>query len=93
MSNLISSTCQNSRSLFDAINEGDLEAMMRMLEEGASKDEVDSSGRTPIYAAAKKGLLEMVQQLMIRGADKDMGANDGRTPLYIATCYDHFEVM
>ncbi len=64
MSKLISSENENSRSLHDAIKEGDLEAMMRMLEEGTFKDEVDSLGQTALFVAAEKGLLEMVQQLV-----------------------------
>jgi hypothetical protein len=55
MSKLISKT---SRSLHDAISEGDLEAMRHVLKEleGAFKDEVNNIGETALYLAAEKGL-------------------------------------
>jgi ankyrin repeat protein len=59
MSKLISSDDKNSRSLHDAIDKGDLEATMRMLAEGTSKDEVNRFGETPLYVAAGKGHLEI----------------------------------
>jgi ankyrin repeat protein len=88
MSKLISSEDnENSRSLHAAINEGDLEAALRMLGEGASKDEVNevnSSGQSPLYAAADKGWLEIVQCLVTQGADKEKVDVNGWTPLFIA---------
>ncbi len=66
MSKLINSDDdKDSRSLHDAINDGDLEAVLRMLGEGASKDEM-YNGQTPLFVAAEKGWLEIVQCLVTR---------------------------
>jgi hypothetical protein len=67
MSKLITSEGdKDSTSLHDAINKRDLGAMLRMLGEGAPKDEVNKFGQTPLFVAAENGLMEMVRHLVIR---------------------------
>jgi hypothetical protein len=64
MSKLISSDDKKNESLHDAINDGDLEAVLRVLGEGASKDEVNevnSSGETALWIAADKGQTETIK--------------------------------
>ena len=71
MSQLVN-CCHEHKSLREAVREGDLDAVNRLLEEeGASIDEQNSGGKTALYIAADMGSLQVVQYLVQRGAVKD----------------------
>lgn len=52
--------------------------------QGASLDEPDPSGRTPLSWAAGGGRLELVRFLLSRGADRDSVDQLGRSPIHHA---------
>lgn len=70
--------------LIKAIWRGDLSKVQSLLLAGASPDEPDASGWTPLMQAAEVGSLEIVGQLLQAGADINRKGLDGQTCLHIA---------
>ena len=72
-----------------AAQEGDLDAIARMLASGAPVDAVDLVGRTPVHAAAAAGRADVVQWLLARGADGRRRDSQGSTPADLARAAGH----
>ncbi len=72
--------------LFGAIYGGELEAVLRMLDEGVPADAADMGGMLPLHAAALSGEVEVLEQLLdAMGADVHaVEPSEGRTPLICA---------
>jgi ankyrin repeat protein len=77
--------------LHDAVNNGDLEATMRLLGEGAPVDEFNLFGRIPRVVAIQRGFLEVTHCLVEHGVCK--ASENGTTPLYVAVEKGHLEVV
>ena len=73
--------------------EGDWEAVIRALDQGADINEADDKGHTPLHIASERGHVEVVKFLLERGADINQVEGGGATPLLIASVYDHVEVV
>ena len=67
--------------LHDAVKHNDIERVRLLVEQRADKDQVDISGRTPLYLTSRDGHLEVTQYLVKQGAALDKANNDGWTPL------------
>ena len=81
-------------SLIDACNEGDLEAVRRLLEEGRNVNEVTEEGESLLSLACSSGYLELAQLLLAttRANVEDRGLRD-MTPLMEAASAGHFDVV
>jgi ankyrin repeat protein len=74
---------------FDAVDEGNLNALTRMLNQFAPNNAAfinqnDGDGNTALTVAANQGDVTMVQRLIERGANLNAQDGDGRTALAIA---------
>ena len=82
-----------SRSLHEAVVRGDLEATLKMLEQGTDIEAKDpGSGASPLHYAVMKGRMEIVDLLIARGADVNSRTRNGTTPLHTAALYARKEV-
>ena len=73
--------------------EGDWEAVIRVLDQGADINEADDKGRTPLYIASERGHVEVVKFLLERGADINNAKYGRSSPLFIASAMSHVEVV
>ena len=64
-------------SLSAAANDGDLARVTQLIEQGADKNQVDSNGWTPVYAATRKCHIAVVRYLVEQGADMEKADRDG----------------
>lgn len=78
-------------TLFDAIENGDLRTIRKLMRSGLDLEQVDeSSGATPLAAAAEGGRLDVVRILLRAGVDPDWGG--ATTPLDAAVLNGRLEV-
>ena len=66
--------------------------MRLLIERGATIDQADNDGVTPLYVASQNGHEAVVRLLIERGATIDQAENHGWTPLRIAILFDHESV-
>ncbi|GJQ60700.1 MAG: DUF1566 domain-containing protein [Candidatus Scalindua sp. AMX11] len=76
-------------NMFDAVKDGDVETVKKLLALGTDPNKRDSKGRTPLMFAASGGHAEIVEALIKAGADLNMKATDGSTALIAATLQRH----
>ena len=72
-----------TRGLVEAAGAGRLEAVRRLLDEGADVDVRDSRGRTAVTAAAMGEHVSVVRALVEAGADVDLQDEDRNNPLLL----------
>jgi ankyrin repeat protein len=65
-----------------AINEGNLEIIMYLLDSGADINTVDARGQTPLHESCKQGKIEISRFLIKNQADINIRDVDGKTPLH-----------
>ena len=68
-------------SIYDAANDGNIEAVKQHLADGADVNAKNDFGSTPLIAAALKGHKEIAELLISQGADVNAKNNRGQTPL------------
>ena len=74
----------------DAAERGDLEAVRRLLREGADVNAAQGDGMTALHWAAERGDGEMGEVLIYAGARVDAGTRIGHyTPLHLAARSAH----
>lgn len=73
-----------SVDLFALAAMGDASGVVAALDAGASANETDEHGRTPLFVAAHNNQLDTIVALLARGADPNIAAHDGETPLSTA---------
>jgi len=78
--------------LHEAVLEGDLQRVKKLLEQGANVNARNTVGWTPLHLAAEKGYLEVARLLVEKGADVNARDDDGTTPLHFAALWGHLEV-
>jgi YVTN family beta-propeller protein len=71
-------------NLHEAIERGDLVATRWWLDRGASSNERNEDGATPLSTAAFQGHIEIAKLLIEKGARVSVGNRDGNTPLHVA---------
>ena len=74
--------------LFAAAEEGDLEIVRFLLDQGALPDHSVALGFTPLMAASANGYLEIAQLLVERGANPERVNHTGERALDIALRYE-----
>ena len=63
---------------------GQVDAVTRLIAEGANLETTDEHGRTPLHLAAASGKTDIVKALLAAGARVDVADQDGNEPLHIA---------
>ncbi len=70
--------------LFKAVEQGNIQVVESLLEQGASVNAVNQRGSTLLHSAVFKGQAEMVNLLIQRGAYADTANRYGASPLHAA---------
>ena len=83
----------SSTPLHRAAQNGNIEEVRRLLENGADVNAQANNGSTPLHAAAEKGQREVVQLLLDRGADIEVRDMFGDRPLHTAAEEGQREVV
>ena len=82
-----------SRSLINAIREGNLKRTRSLLNEGADPNQRREDGGTPLSTAGFHGEIEIVKLLLKRGAKISRPNTDGNTPLHVAAFLCRTEIV
>jgi cytohesin len=82
-----------SDPLHDAVEEGTVEQVRRLLQSGIDINARDDDGETALHEAAEAGRLEMVRLLVEAGATRGVRDVEGETPLHEAVEDGHLEVV
>jgi len=78
----------------EAIREGDLEVVMRCVEENPRVVEIcDNFGRTALHVAAKNNFMEVASYLLNQGADVNVVTFSNQTALYFVCCLGHLAMV
>jgi Ankyrin repeats (3 copies) len=83
---------QNS-PLVDAAAAGDLPQVDNLLRGGASTEQADALGRTPLLMAALYARTDVVRRLLAAGANVNAAAKNGDTPLAVAQRQGSSEIL
>lgn len=83
----------SSPVLLIAASRGDSNIVHILIANGASPDNSDSFGNTPLTDAAMNGHTEVVRSLIRAGAKVDRAEGSGLTPLMLAVMYGHVEIV
>jgi ankyrin repeat protein/Tol biopolymer transport system component len=82
------------QDIHQAVKEGKLEAVKKMLEEDRDLvNAVDSDAKTPLHLAAEYGHIHIVELLLVKGADINAKSGFKRTPLHFAASSGHDEIV
>ncbi|XP_010267531.1 PREDICTED: acyl-CoA-binding domain-containing protein 1 [Nelumbo nucifera] len=65
--------------------EGEMDNLLKYMDNGVPVDLRDGEGRTPLHWAVDRGHLNIVELLVSRNADVNAKDNEGQTPLHYAT--------
>jgi len=90
---LLALSTARAAPIHEAARAGDLEALTRLIEEGADVNAARPDGITPLHWAAQEGRIEVVRLLLSRGADPSIRAGNGWTPLHYAAASGHDEIL
>ncbi|WP_280462002.1 ankyrin repeat domain-containing protein [Nocardia carnea] len=82
-------------NLMDAVWERDPAALEALLKDGASPEEPNEEGTTPLYQAAVNGCADLVRLLLAHGADPNRPSTpvEEGLPLCAAACWNHVGVV
>ncbi|XP_053061342.1 ankyrin repeat domain-containing protein 65 isoform X5 [Acinonyx jubatus] len=78
--------------LLQAVWRGHPGLVTKLLRQGASVEERDRAGRTPLHLAVLRGHVPLVRLLLQRGAAVGAADRAGRTPLHEAAWHGHSRV-
>ncbi len=73
-----------SRSLADAIGQGDIESIRKILRSGAAVNILDENRSLPLFEATSFAHADIVEELLAAGADPNLTLYDGSTALIAA---------
>ncbi|XP_071636411.1 uncharacterized protein [Temnothorax longispinosus] len=76
-----------------AASNGDIQAVQRLLKDGADANDKDIDGRTPLHYAVSSGQSSIVNILLKNRADVTQVTNKGNTPLHTATSKGYKEIV
>ena len=72
---------EKKRDLFRTVGRGEMDAVLRLLDQGADLEACDARGRTLLHAAAAVADVRLVRELISRGATARSVDGRGTTPL------------
>jgi hypothetical protein len=81
------------RALYEAAEEGDLDAINALLNAGANVNCTIPGDGSPLIGAARKGRLEAVRLLLDRGANPNLSVRGDGNPLIMAARDGHVDVV
>ena len=81
------------RNLFEAIFDEDINAVRKLIREGANVNGKNSGGRTPLHEAVRDGLTDIVNVLIDNGADVNATNSFGGTALHYAVRFEHNDIV
>lgn len=81
-----------NKALLEAAGKGDVEAIGRLLEQGADVQAQSENGSSPLHMAVWEGHADAVRRLLAAGADVKAKAGNGSTPLHWAAQRGNAEV-
>ena len=84
---------QNNSPLHDAVKNGDVDEVRKLLENGANPNVKNGYGDTPLHEAVLENSVEIVTLLMDNGADPRIGNNAGMSPLALSKMTDSPDVQ
>lgn len=87
-----SHTATPPTSIFDAARAGDLDLVQSLVADGASVDDKNVIGSTPLHVAAQAGQEKVVVWLLDNGASVDSAEISAWTPLHVAAFYGQMEI-
>ena len=82
-----------TREWGNAVRQGDLATLTRLIETGADVDAKDQHGQTGLMVAAHKGHVDLVRLLLSNGAGLDHTAKFHLSALMLAVIYGHTEIV
>ena len=82
-----------NEQLLKAIQRGDREAVLKLLEEGADINVGDAQGRTPVMIATYQHNTDMVRVLLQAGADVNIRDNNKENPLLHAGAQGWLDIL
>jgi ankyrin repeat protein len=80
-------------TMLDALQQGDVPAFRRLLDEVDDVNRIDEQGWTLLNWAAGRGNVELARLLIAKGADVFTRGRDNRTPYLIALAAGHVEMV
>jgi ankyrin repeat protein len=84
---------QDPPTLSDAVEAGDVESAVRLIEQGSDPDEPRVLGLTPLMRAIVRGDAYMTELLLDAGADPEASAQERLRPIHLAAQVDAVEVL
>lgn len=78
-----------SKRLYAACRNGEMDAAITLLNQGADIDAHNDEGYTSLHVAVLFGRADIAELLLSRGADVNATKNDGRTALHLAAVSFH----
>lgn len=78
----------SEKNIFAAVENGYLEILKELLDEGFDFGTPDEYGDTPLMIACENGCLDIVRELLKHNADAEVIDQQGRTALMLACKYD-----
>ncbi|WP_339048419.1 ankyrin repeat domain-containing protein [Candidatus Mesenet endosymbiont of Phosphuga atrata] len=80
-------------SIYSAIENGDIKAVVELLHCGVDIDEKDSNGLIPLYIAVKYSGIDIVNALLKFNPDIELRNHYGSTPLHGAIRYSNSDIV
>ena len=63
-----------------------------MINNGASVNQGDATGKTPLFVAVERGFIDVCKLLIKRGASVNQGDATDKTPLWVAAIKIHYDI-
>ena len=76
-----------------ACEDGRLDEVKGLIDEGVDVNSRSGNGRTPLMYAARNGHVDIVRLLLDHGANINQKSNDGCTVMHVAAFWGHDEVL
>ena len=82
-----------NRALFKSIKRNDVDAVKKLLDDGADLDARDDTGKTPLMAASHSKYTDACKFLLEMAADVNQQSDSGSTALMLAAIDGHADIV